>query len=167
MVIKEIPLNHIPAQDSVLYINKSGITFSVHFIRKHDLSQHKGVKFFSDDEDRYYLGLQFTTENSEPNTLLLMASGRSRGGSAGVTLKAAELINRRSVLKNIQNLKDKAKKTFEISFDSQLGLYSVILSPIVQITVNWTDKHKIPENLIGIYRYLSRDGQVLYIGKSN
>jgi len=40
-----------------------------------------------------------------------------------------------------------------------------MLRPNFEITVNWTDKHKIPENLIGIYRYLSRDGQVLYIGK--
>jgi len=76
MVIKEVPLNRIPAQDSVLHINKSGITFSAHFIKKHDLSHHKGIKFFSDDEDPYYLGFKFTIENSEPNTLSLMASGR-------------------------------------------------------------------------------------------
>ena len=165
MAIKEVSLNRIPAQDSVLYVNKSGITFSAHFIKKHDLTNHKGIKFFSDDEDPYYLGFKFTKDNSGPNTLSLMASGRSKGGSAGVTLKAAELINGSTVLKSIQKLKDKTDKTFEIVFDPKLDLYSVMLRPNFEITVNWSDRNKISDNLIGIYRYVSRDSQVLYIGK--
>lgn len=165
MVIKEVSLNRIPAQDSVLYINKSGITFSAHFIKKHELSQHKGVKFFSDDEDPYYLGFKFTMDTSGTNTLSLMASGRSKGGSAGVTLKAGELINRSTVLRSIQKLKVKTDKTFEIFFDPKLDLYSVMLRPNFEITINWSDRNKIPDNVIGIYQYVSKDSQVLYIGK--
>jgi hypothetical protein len=92
MAIKEISLERIPSQDSVLYINKSGITFSAQFIKKYGLENSQGVKFFGDDEDPYYLGFQFTEENSATNTLSLMASGRSKGGSAGFTIKATELM---------------------------------------------------------------------------
>jgi hypothetical protein len=165
MAIKEVSLNRIPAKDSVLYINKSGLTFSALFIRKHDLSHHKGIKFFSDDEDPYYLGFQFTMDNSGPNTLSLMASGRSKGGTAAVTIKAAELINRSTVLKSLQKLTDRADKRFEIICDSKLDLYYVMLRPNFEITISWSDRNKIPDHLIGIYRYRSRDGQVLYIGK--
>jgi len=53
MAIKEVSLDRIPAQDSVLYINKSGISFSANFIKKEKLQDAKGVKFFADDEDPY------------------------------------------------------------------------------------------------------------------
>jgi len=61
MAIKEVSLDRIPAQDSVLYINKSGISFSANFIKKEKLQDAKGVKFFADDEDPYYLGFKFKT----------------------------------------------------------------------------------------------------------
>ena len=76
MVIKEVVLERIPSQDSVLYINKSGISFSASFIKKEKLEAAEGVKFFIDDEDPYFLGFVFTDDSNSPNTLSLMASGR-------------------------------------------------------------------------------------------
>lgn len=165
MAIKEVSLDRIPSQDAVLYINKSGITFSAAFIKKHSLQNHKGVKFFLDDEDPYYLGFKFINENSEPNTLSLLASGRSKGGSAGFTLKASELINRNAILKNIQKLPDKSDRTFEINFNKNTDLFSIILRPNFEISISWADKNRIPDTYIGIYRYINKEGQVLYIGK--
>ena len=117
MAIKEVSLERIPAQDSVLYINKSGITFSANFIKKEKLQDAKGVKFYSDDEDPYYLGFMFKTNLEEPNTLSFMASGRSKGGSAGFTIKAAELINKNPILKNVQRMTSKQDRTFVVLFE--------------------------------------------------
>ena len=167
MAIKEISLERIPSQDSVLYVNKSGITFSAQFVKKFGLENSEGVKFFSDDEDPYYLGFQFMTENTSANTLSLLATGRSKGGSAGFTVKASELINKNLVLKNIQRQPEKRDRTFEVKFDKKTGIYSVMLRPSFEITISWTDKNKIPESLSGIYRYLNSDGNVIYIGKGN
>ena len=167
MVIKEVVLERIPSQDSVLYINKSGISFSASFIKKEKLEAAEGVKFFVDDEDSYYLGFVFTSDSSAPNTLSLMASGRSKGGSAGVTIKAAELINRNIVLKSIQKMPNKLDRTFEITFDKQQKIYSILLRPNFEVTVNWSDKNRIPDSFSGIYRYLDNNGQTVYIGKGN
>lgn len=167
MAIKEVVLERIPSQDSVLYINKSGISFSASFIKKEKLEAAEGVKFFVDDEDPYYLGFIFTTDSSAPNTLSLMASGRSKGGSAGVTIKASELINKSIVLKSIQSLPNKLDRTFEISFNKQQKMYSILLRPNFEVTVKWSDKNKIPETFSGIYRYLDINGQTVYIGKGN
>jgi hypothetical protein len=167
VAVKEVSLDRIPSQDAVLYINKSGITFSATFIKKHNLQNHAGVKFFVDDEDPYYLGFNFVNDNSEPNTLSLLASGRSKGGSAGFTIKASELINKNAILKNIQKLPDKIDRTFEINFDKKTNLFSIILRPNFEITVSWTDKNRIPETYTGIYKYIGKDSQVLYIGKGN
>lgn len=167
MAIKEVVLERIPSQDSVLYINKSGISFSASFIKKEKLEAAEGVKFFVDDEDPYYLGFVFTTDSSAPNTLSLMASARSKGGSAGVTIKAAELINKSIVLKSIQKLPNKLDRTFEINFDKQQKIYSILLRPNFEVTVNWSDKNRIPDSFSGIYRYLDNNGQTVYIGKGN
>ena len=165
MAIKEVALDRIPAQDSVLYINKSGITFSANFIKKHNLQDSEGVKFFQDDEDPYYLGFKFGSDSREPNTLSLLASGRSKGGSAGFTIKASELINKNSLLKSIQKLPEKQDRTFEIHFDKKTGIYSILLRPNFEISINWSEKSRIPEEYSGIYRYLNRDGSIIYIGK--
>ena len=167
MAIKEVSLDRIPSQDAVLYISKSGITFSATFIKKHNLQNHLGVKFFVDDEEPYYLGFNFVNDTSEPNTLSLLASGRSKGGSAGFTIKASELINKNAILKNIQKLPDRTDRTFEISFDKKSNLFSITLRPNFEITVSWTDKNRIPETYTGIYKYIGKEGQVLYIGKGN
>lgn len=167
MAVREVSLDRIPSQDAVLYINKSGITFSANFIKKHDLHGHEGVKFFIDDEDPYYLGFRFTLETTEANTLSLLASGRSKGGSAGFTIKASELINKNAILKNIQKLPEKADRTFEIIFNKKDEIFSIILRPNFEISVNWSEKNRIPETFTGIYKYLSKDNQVLYIGKGN
>jgi hypothetical protein len=167
MAIKEVVLERIPSQDSVLYINKSGISFSAKFIKKEKLETAEGVKFFVDDEDPYYLGFVFTSDSSGPNTLTLMPSGRSKGGSAGVTIKASELINKSIVLKSIQKLPNKLDRTFEITFDKKQKIYSILLRPNFEITVNWSDKNKIPDSFSGIYRYLDNNGQTVYIGKGN
>ena len=167
MAIKEVVLERIPSQDSVLYINKSGISFSASFIKKEKLEAAEGVKFFVDDEDPYYLGFVFTSDSSAPNTLSLMASGRSKGGSAGVTIKAAELINKSIVLKSIQKMPNKLDRTFEITFDKQQKLYSILLRPNFEVTVNWSDKNRIPDSFSGIYRYLDNNDQTVYIGKGN
>lgn len=167
MAIREISLERIPSQDSVLYISKSGITFSAQFIKKYGLENSEGVKFFGDDEDPYYLGFRFTDDSSAANTLSLVASGRSKGGSAGFTIKAAELINKNSVLKTIQGMPDKQDRTFEVSYEKKSQIYSVILRPSFEISVEWENKNKIPDIINGIYRYINSEGNIIYIGKGN
>ena len=73
MALKEVVLERIPSQDSVLYINKSGISFSANFMKKERLENSEGIKFFFDEDDPYFLGFLFTNDSSTPNTLSLMA----------------------------------------------------------------------------------------------
>ena len=165
MAIKEITLNRIPAQDSVLYINKSGISFSANFIKKEKLQEAKGVKFFEDDEDPYYLGFKFKSDLEESNTLSLVASSRGKGGGVGFTIKASELINKNPILKNIQKMTSRQDRTFEIFYDKKTNIYSILLRPNFEIIVKFSDRNTIPDAFKGIYRYRNNDGQIIYIGK--
>lgn len=165
MAFKEVTLERIPSQDSVLYVNKSGLSFSANFVKKHNLEDAEGIKFFQNDEDPYLLGFKFTQTTNEPNTLTLVAQGRSKGGSAGFTIKASELINKNAILKNVQKLPAKQDRTFEIHFDEKEGMYSILLRPNFEISISWLERNKVPEEFKGIYRYLNNDGQIIYIGK--
>ena len=44
MAIKEVSLDRIPSQDAVLYISKSGITFSATFIKIFDSPKYRPVR---------------------------------------------------------------------------------------------------------------------------
>lgn len=167
MVIREVVLERIPAKDSVVYINKSGISFSAAFIRKHNLIKVEGVKFFLDDEDPYYLGFRFFESVSEPNTLSLVATGRSKGGSAGYTVKASELMRRNPVIAKVSQFKAKLDRTFEAKLDKRDALFFVQLKPCFENAVSWEAKSSIPPQIKGIYRYLNKDNQVIYIGKGD
>lgn len=167
MVIKEVVLERIPSKDSVIYINKSGISFSAAFIRKQDLIKAEGVKFFLDDEDPYYLGFRFVESISEPNTLRLVANGRSKGRSAGFTVKASELMRRNPVIAKVSQFQRKLDRTFEASLDKNSNLYFAQLKPCFEISVSWEAKSSIPQQIKGIYRYLNKENQVIYIGKGD
>jgi len=167
MAIREVILERIPAKDSVLYVNKSGISFSAAFVKKNNLTDSVGVKFFIDDEDPHFLGFQFVKDNSQKNTLSLLASGRSRGGSAGFTVKAREMMNSNRILATIANFEKKEDRTFEVSFNKNKKLFYIKLKPCFEFSVAWEAKNSIPNSTKGIYRYLNKDGQVIYIGKGD
>ena len=63
MAIKEVVLERIPSQDSVLYINKSGISFSASFIKKEKLEAAEGVKFFVFLANTILSTLRYDTHN--------------------------------------------------------------------------------------------------------
>ena len=165
MVIKEVILERIPAKDSVIYLNKSGISFSAAFVRKHNLTESEGVKFFVDDEDPHFLGFEFVNDTSQKNTLSLVASGRSKGGSAGFTVKAQELMRSNPILSTIASFEKKDDRTFEVSFDKKRKLFYIRLKPCFEFSVAWEARNTIPNGTKGIYRYLNKDEQVIYIGK--
>jgi hypothetical protein len=167
VAIKEVKFNRIPSKDSVIYVNRSGISFSASFVKKFNLQDSTHVKFYLDDEDIYFLGFSFSKNKNGPNSLALVASGRSKGGSAGFTLKAAELFGKNLVLRNIAKQENKADKTFEVSYSKATKIFSVLFRPNFEFSVGWNDRNKISENILGIYRYLGASGEILYIGKGN
>ena len=165
MDLREVILERIPSQDAVLYINKSGLTFSAKFIKKYKLQNSQGIKFYTDKDDPYFLGFKFTNESNNPNTLSLLKSGRSKGGSAGFTIKASELINNNHNLKMTQSLSNKNERTFEIFLNKDSKIFYILLRPNFEIKVNFKDRNLIDDSIKGIYRYRNKEGQIIYIGK--
>ena len=143
MAVREVILERIPARDSVMVINQSGISWSASFIKKEKLEKMQGVSFLTDDEDPYFLGFSFHEIAGRANTLSLVQSGRSKGGSAGFTVKAQELISSNKVLLETIKLPNKQQRTFEIFKEKQEVHYKVLLRPMFEHAVKWSDRNKI------------------------
>ena len=122
------------------------------------------VGFFIDDKDQYKLLFKFYKEEGLPNTLSLLKQGRG-GVSYGRTVKAQEIFSKNRVLSSIQKLKNKSSKTFDIKFDKFDNYYFISLRPSFENFVLITNISSLTSDANGIYRYLDKNGDVIYIGK--
>lgn len=161
MAIRPVVLDRKPAASQVMSFSKSGISLSAQFIKENDLTTKEGIKFFRDDEDDFWLGFQLLEDNSDSDALALLATTKSSNRS----VKASEIINKTPILANIQKLEFKAERTFEIQWDKVNKLWFIRMRPVFERSVLWKDKGLIPEDVSGIYRYYSKAGDLLYIGK--
>ena len=166
MAIRPIILESVPITRDVVMISNSGISFSASFIKSKELHTMVSVGFFIDDKDQYKLLFKFYKEEGLPNTLVLLKSGRG-GVSYGRTVKAQELFSKNRVLSSIQKLTTKSSRTFDIKFDKFDGYYFISLRPSFENFVLVGNSSSLPSSANGIYRYLDKSGDVIYIGKGN
>jgi hypothetical protein len=161
MVIRPVVVDRKPAAAHLLSFSKSGVTLSAKFVKDKDLTSHEGIVFYKDDEDDYWLGFKTFEENDQSDSLGLV----STSSSANRYVKAAEVINKTPVLANIRELEFKKDRSFEIQWDKANKLWFIRLRPVFERSVLWADKQMIPDDVLGIYRYWGKDGDLLYIGK--
>ena len=165
MAVRPIILERIPNAGDVVTISKSGISFSAAFIKGKKLHTMVSVGFFIDDNDPYKLLFKLYDEEGLPNTLVLLKSGK--GVSYGRTVKAQELFSKNRVLSSIKKLTTKSSRTFDIKFDKFDRYYFISLRPSFENFVLVGDSSSLPSSANGIYRYLDKSGDVIYIGKGN
>ena len=163
MKFKPMILEKVPNQDAVVTINRTGIYFSAMFIKTHGLENHEAVSFHIGSEDPYILGFDFHTESGAANSLMLARSGR-KGTTAGRMVKASEHFSSHLTLKKISTLENKAQRKFEVRRDKESGFYFITLRPSFERTLPFDETDKLPDNVLGIYRYL-HNGEVAYIGE--
>ena len=165
MAVRPIILERIPNARDVVTISNSGISFSASFIKSKKLQTMVSVGFFIDDNDPYKLLFKFYEEEGLQNTLVLLKSGRGGAVSNGRTVKAQEIFSKNRVLSSIQKLKNKSSKTFDIKFDKFINYYFISLRPSFENCVLVENLSSIPSDASGIYRYLDKNEDVIYIGK--
>jgi len=161
MAIRPIVVDRKPSAGQILSLSKSGITLSARFIRENNLEAKEGIVFYRDDEDDYWLGFRVIDANDQPDSLGLVATT----SASSRYVKASEIINKTPALSTIQKLEFKADRTFAITWDKKNSLWFISLRPVFERESLWEDRKLIPDEVMGIYRYLSKDNDLIYIGK--
>jgi hypothetical protein len=163
MAIRPIVIDRKPSAAHVLTISSSGITLSAKFIKDEGLEEKEAITFYRDDEDDYWLGFNLIETNNKPDSLALVFGKQSSSRNA----KASEIINKSPILAKTQKLPNKNDRTFEILKDKKNDLWFIRLWPAFERAVRWEDRNQIPNEAMGIYRYTSKDGEIMYLGKGN
>jgi len=165
---KKIILDRIPSSKSLLTISKSGISFSAKFIKDNNLVEKEAIEFFDNPENEYQLGFSFLDELGKFGSLGILKNNANKTGfrCAGRSLNAGELINKKKILKKIQQDPIKQNRVFEIKkFKQDLNIYYVDFSPIFEQSLDYALIDSLDYSIKGIYRYLNETGEIIYIGK--
>lgn len=138
-------------------ITKSGIYFSSSFMSVNDLLNSNYVKFFSFSEDVYKFGAKFSIEKERGSFSLIKTAESNKG----MMTTAKAFTNSFPVLNNLI-MKNKAyENRFEIKFDKDIKCYIFSVIPNFEFKCN---RHEVPEDDMGIYRYIDSLGEIIYIG---
>lgn len=164
MAIKEIPLGHSGRERQLLTLSRESLSFNAEFISTNNLQKCKSVKMLFDDDDPYFLGMQFFDSANVDNCLALQANKERLGATRRV--KAMGLYNRHKLALIASKEKDIKLRAFEIVKDVDEDFFKIYLRPMFENRVLWESKNEIKPG-IGIYRYIDNTDAVVYIGKGN
>jgi len=167
---KKIILDRIPSSKSLFTISKSGISFSAKFIKNNSLAEKDAIEFFDNPENEYQLGFSFLDELGKIGSLGITRANANKGRSScsGRSLNAGELINKKKILRKIQQDPIKQNRMFEIKkFKQDPNIYYVDFSPIFENSLDYAFIDNLEHSVKGIYRYLNEVGEIIYIGRGN
>lgn len=146
-----------PASDEAeVIIKHNRITFNVVLDRLAELDKFSYVCIYSDDENRR-LGFKFLKKKEDSDAFKL-----SRAGSRGCWCYSSDLFSKNWVRKAAQN---SDLNRFACAKDE--GMWTITLIPSFETSVTRSETYKVGSSVLGIYRYMNANGEVVYIGKGN
>lgn len=165
MAWNEVKLERVYYGEDILTISKNGIFFNAQFVKKNIPDHLKGVKILSDDTNQYKFGFKFVPENgSHSNTLSLLRRKKLNGASVSST----QLLYKFPILKAYTKYESRSERRVHIHKDERLdNCFYINLTPSFEHTIKFEDLSQIPSGTSGIYRYLSNNSEIIYIGKGN
>ena len=147
-----------PDEDPVVSIRDRRFHFNAAFSRAAELKGKRGVIYYLDDEKRK-IAFEFCSEKDNDDCYTL----EDRNKAGGFRCSAWNLISSRSWIRSASELADNSLRSFRAKRD---GKYWVIqLMPAFEYRTTRDKPEKISNEARGIYRYLSKSKEVLYIGK--
>ena len=146
-------------EEALVSIRQGRFHFNAFFARVAELEKAKYVVYHVDDEIRE-IAFHFLKED-DGNAYTL----ENRGGVSKFRCTAYDLIAKIAWVRAAVSAKDPKLSTFRATRDGKL--WCIRLAPSFEEEVPFSDISKIPSDAAGIYRYVSTDGEIVYIGKGN
>jgi hypothetical protein len=145
-------------------VRKDGIAMNGAFVEMANIELKRFVTFHTDDEQRRIL-MEFSKEES-PDSYTLVPESRKKtqkNSKAGCLATAGSLLRKPWVAAVIDQ--DDSVRRFEPQKGPGDDSWVISLVPCFEETA--TDVSQVPRGAQGIYRYLNKSGEVIYIGRGN
>jgi hypothetical protein len=147
-------------EEPLVSIRQGRFHFNSFFARIAELEKAKYVNYHIDDEIRE-IAFEFLRQDPEGNAYTL----ENRGGISKFRCTGYDLIRKKPWVQAAASAKDSKLYTFRATRDGKL--WCIRLAPPFEKEVSRSDIGSIPPDVRGIYRYVSTDGEIVYIGKGN
>ncbi|HCE2133955.1 hypothetical protein CGI80_25195 [Vibrio parahaemolyticus] len=148
----------VQADEPVIGFGDNRFQYSAVFTKIAELNKYSQVEYFIDEENRK-IGFKFYDAFDSRDSYSL------GGKSNYYRSAAADLIKRYLWVKKVAESENSEDRKF-VARKSQ-GMWVIQLAPAFELTVNRDSCPKALPDDYGIYRYISDDGQIVYIGKGN
>jgi len=147
-------------EEPLVSIRHGRFHFNAFFARAAQLDKANYVAFHVDEETREIF-FEFLKRNFDGNAFRLVNFGGTAKWASKYTCAARSLINRAGWLQHA------AAEVGTFPAVRVGKLWVIRLTPSFEDEVLRANAGKIPAEATGIYRYISADGEMVYIGKGN
>lgn len=147
---------NIATDEPCISIKPNRFYFNVVFVRVAQIESYSFMNIFCNDDERC-IGFQFKKEKDSPDDYKI--NGSIKKGLYGQCREIVEKGWVRSVIQNNKN------NQFYVSRDGKI--WFIKLMPAFETSVLRSEYQKINAELCGIYRYVNKEHEIVYIGKGN
>ena len=148
----------LTSDEPIISLRDNKFYYNATFTKLAELKEKEYLVYHFDNVKRE-IGFEFYRERTDEHSYRLIRTGKRNNFRSS----AGELIKKFSWIKEIHNSRDNELKKF-IAF-KRGNLWVISFKPSFEIKIKRTELNKIPTGSKGIYRYIDKDGEIVYIGK--
>ncbi|HEX8316427.1 MAG TPA: hypothetical protein VF609_15605 [Flavisolibacter sp.] len=153
----------ISTNEPAITIYDKHISFNKAFANEAELSKFKYVEYRVDAEDKR-VAFKFYERSDEEGARFKLVPKTNNKNTSGYRAAAAELMTKYFWI-NPPNIDNERKRFTKAVYDNHLKVWVAHFQPIFELRFSYQNKNEIPRDAVGIYKYLNREGEVIYIGR--
>ncbi|MBI3586604.1 MAG: hypothetical protein HY088_05705 [Ignavibacteriales bacterium] len=147
----------VSTKEPSIVLNSDRFSYNTIIAKLTEFNKNKFVVYRLDEEQRK-IGFEFSAKNVSDAYPIQRVQNKGFRSSAG------ELVQRNLWIKKVAQLKNLEQRKF-IAIEENKNVWVIQLIPAFEYKVKKSEKLSIAAEARGIYRYLDKDGNIVYIGK--
>lgn len=151
--------NLVGRKYSFITFRQKYIALNSKLVKEGDLKKYSSVNVFFDCEN-YKIAFRFHNDKNDNDSFCLILDNKLGGG---LNISGVSIYKKYKWIDAVAKLKDKDFKKFIPEYDNKERRWIISLMPSFEIQAS--REFKISRNLKGIYRYVRKNGEIVYIGK--
>ena len=149
----------VSTEEPTITIGADRVLYNIIFARLAEFTKNKFVLYHTDEEQRK-IAFEFSSKNASDAYPIQVQKGRIYRSSCG------DLVQRNLWVKKIAESSRNEEKKF-VAIKERNNFWVIQLMPAFEFNLKRIDKSLLDSEAKGIYRYIDKDKNIVYIGMGN
>jgi len=149
----------VSTEEPTITIGADRVLYNIIFARLAEFTKNKFVLYHTDEEQRK-IAFEFSSKNASDAYPIQVQKGRIYRSSCG------DLVQRNLWVKKIAESSRNEEKKF-VAIKERNNFWVIQLMPAFEFNLKRIDKSQLDSEAKGIYRYIDKDKNIVYIGMGN